>query len=190
MISSVHTMSELLGNSSKQSEWVTFKYAEIKISNIDNSQFALLRVADNFTDYGRIDQKFFPLVEKQLEDLRKGIFTQLYCYPDSHKGPGNWRLDDIYYKTLQAESSRISLEQTENLPTEHTFTSKKDRVTLTFTIDKADHALVTALHAQIKNVSTNLSTFESFNSYLYTLHLDTLRFTHTELNSKFPKIPF
>ena len=177
-------------NSTQESTWVTFKYAEIKEANTNKTKFALLRVADNFTDYGRIDEKFFPLVEKQLEDLQQGIFTDLRCYPDPYKGDGNWRLDDLYYQKLNAELGRISLESLAPASsTQPPATAEPERINVTFSIDKADHAFLKALHERIRQADKRLKTFESYNSHLYTKQLDLLRSTFPELDTAHPKLP-
>lgn len=177
-------------NTAQESTWVTFKYAEIKEANATKSKFALLRVAENFTDYGRIDEKFFPLVEKQLEDLKQGIFTDLRCYPDPYKGEGNWRLDDAYYQKLNAELNRISLESLAPTPDmQPPAPAEPERISVTFSIDKADHAFLKALHERIRQADKKLKTFESYNSHLYTKQLDLLRSTLPELDTAYPKLP-
>jgi len=180
-----------------ESTWITFKRAVIKETNLTGTKFALLYVADNVTDYGRIDEKFFPLIEKQLEDLQQGIFTDLRCKPDPYKGEGNWRLDDVYYQKLNAELGRISLE-TMGTPVikppepEETaaLKSDKDSVKITFSVDKTDHAVLKQLHKQLRHSNAELQTFEASNSYVLTNLLELLRSVHPEINRLYPKTPF
>lgn len=175
---------------SLDSQWVTFKYAEIKKATANNSEFALLRVADNFTDYGRIDGKLFFLVEQQLKDLCEGNFTQLLCYPDTHKGPGNWRLDHVYYQTLYAETKRISLDSVTEKPEQTESPPEPDTVKVTVPLDVADHAFLSALHKQFYKTTNRCRTFESFNTNLMTMQLDLFRAANAELDNLHPKIPF
>jgi hypothetical protein len=182
-----------------ESAWITFKRAVIKETNLTNTKFALLYVADNLTDYGRIDEKFFPLIEKQLEDLQQGIFTDLRCKPDPYKGEGNWRLDDVYYQKLNAELGRISLETmvapvTTPPQPELEQTSEanfdKDSVKITFSVDKTDHAVLKLLHKQLRETNPDIKTFEASNSYVLSNLLELLRSVQPEINRLYPKTPF
>ena len=184
-----------------ESTWVTFKRAVIKETNLTGTKFALLYVADNVTDYGRIDEKFFPLIEKQLEDLQQGIFTDLRCKPDPYKGEGNWRLDDVYYQKLNAELGRISLEtmatsidtplEPEPEPEEITTANfDKDSVKITFSVDKTDHAVLKLLHKQLRETNPDIKTFEASNSYVLSNLLELLRSVQPEINRLYPKTPF
>ena len=80
--------------------WIVFnEVGEIKTAN--GGMFYMFRRRP-YIPVCRLDQRFAPLIENELERLREGEDVDIACIPDPTR-EGDWRISLKYYETRHAE---------------------------------------------------------------------------------------
>jgi hypothetical protein len=137
-------------------------------------------------DVCRIDERFIPLIEYQLECIQLGEEVDFICIPDKHNANG-WRLDLDHYRSC---SSNQKPSVPHFAPPENALTCTQDQKNVTFTISKQDHTFITAMHKRLKHTNPLFAKFSDLTSYIFETSVRNLRLQHPELDQNLDDIPF
>lgn len=147
----------------------------------------LYRLTNNYSrDVCRIDERFIPLIEEQLERVQLGQEVDFVCIPDKHNENG-WRLDLDHYRSGPSNQKPVV---PHFVPRESTPACTNDQKNVTFTISKQDHTFVANLHKRLKHTNPLFTKFSDLTSYIFETSIRNLRLQHPDLDQNLDDLPF